>query len=292
MFTAARAFPEGLAPQRIVSLVPSWTEALFALGLGERVVGRTEWCNQPPGAALDVIPTIGGTKTVDVSAVAALRPDLVIANKEENRRRHIEKLEQHDGGCRVWLTYPQTVAAGVEDFARMAQLIAGEAEGEGKGGRALHEVVMPAAWAVLAAEEANRVLPPTRRPSVFCPIWREPWMAVGSGTYADDMIALCGGRNAFAQGWAGEDAAAAKAEKRYPKLSLDNLVAAAPDVVLLPDEPYVFGEADRQELMQLDIPAAHSGRIHLVAGSLLTWYGPQVKRAIDTIRPLCAPAAN
>jgi ABC-type hemin transport system substrate-binding protein len=290
MFTAARAFPEGLAPQRIVSLVPSWTEALFALGLGDRVVGRTEWCTQPLG--LDgAVETIGGTKTVDVAAVAALRPDLVIANKEENRRRHIEALEgQH--GIRVWLTYPQTVAAGVEDFAAMARLIAGEGEGEGEGGRALQQVVMPSAWAVIAAEEAARSLPAEHRPSVFCPIWREPWMAVGSGTYADDMIALCGGRNAFAAGWAGEDAAAGKAEKRYPKLSLDMIVAAAPDVVLLPDEPYVFGEADREELLALPIPAARSGRIHLVAGSLLTWYGPQVKCAIDTIRPLCAPTTD
>jgi len=211
--------------------------------------------------------------------------------EEENRRLHIEALEGKHG-IRVWLTYPQTVAAGVEDFAAMARLVAGEGEGEGEGGRALQQVVMPSAWAVIAAEEAAKSLPAEHRPSVFCPIWREPWMAVGSGTYADDMIALCGGRNAFAAGWAGEDAAAGKAEKRYPKLSLDDVVAAAPDVVLLPDEPYVFGEADREELLALPIPAARSGRIHLVAGSLLTWYGPQVKCAIDTIRPLCAPTSD
>ena len=119
-----------------------------------------------------------------------------------------------------------------------------------------------------------------------------PWSTCTLRAGAASLIALCGGRNAFAAGWAGEDAAAGKAEKRYPKLSLDDVVAAAPDVVLLPDEPYVFGEADREELLALPIPAARSGRIHLVAGSLLTWYGPQVKCAIDTIRPLCAPTSD
>ena len=108
-----------MTPRRIVSLVPSVTESLFALGLGERVVGVTDWCVHP---ARDVaaIPKVGGTKSTDVEAVVALAPDLVIANREENTRRSVERLRA--AGLEVWVTYPRSVREGAALLRELAGL--------------------------------------------------------------------------------------------------------------------------------------------------------------------------
>jgi ABC-type Fe3+-hydroxamate transport system substrate-binding protein len=255
-----RGRPAG-EPRRIVSLVPSLTESLFALGLGERVVGVTEWCVHPKGGVAR-LPKLGGTKNPDLAAIRALAPDLVIANQEENRRRDVEKLEA--SGIRVWLTYPRTVAEGAALLAELAEL--------GASAEARARVVAPVLAAVAEAERAR----PARGVPVFCPIWREPWMAVGGDTYAHDLLTLCGGRNVFA----------AHAERRYPRVTLEQVVEAAPEVVLLPDEPYAFGAADQAELRRLPLPAAKSGRIHLIDGTLVSWYGSRIARAIAVLRDL------
>ena len=253
-------------PRRIVSLVPSLTESLFALGLGERVVGVTEWCVHPAegGAAL---PKLGGTKNPDVAAIAALAPDLVIANQEENRRRDVERLEA--AGLHVWVTYPRTVAEGAAVLAELAEL--------GASAEARERVVAPVLAAVAAAEQAR----PADGVPVFCPIWRDPWMAVGGDTYAHDLLTLCGGSNVFA----------ARGDRRYPRVTLDDVVAAAPEVVLLPDEPYAFAASDVAELRRLPIPAAQSGRLHLIDGTWVSWYGSRIERALRAIRSLLAADA-
>jgi ABC-type Fe3+-hydroxamate transport system substrate-binding protein len=260
-------------PERIVSLVPSLTEALFVLGLGARVVGVTEWCVHP---AADVarLPKVGGTKTPDLAAIAALRPDLVIANQEENRRRDIERLEAE--GLRVWLTYPRTVREGAELLAAMAEL--------GAGSEARERVVAPVLRAVedAEAELAARHARGTAPARVCCPIWRDPWMVVGAPTYADDLIRLCGGENVFAS----------HGERRYPRVTLAEIEAARPDVVLLPDEPYAFSARDAAELGALAMPAAANGRIHLIDGTFVSWYGPRILRAIERLRRLLPGAAR
>jgi len=253
--------------RRIVSLVPSLTEALFALGLGERVVGVTEWCVHPADAVA-ALPKLGGTKNPDLPAILALAPTLVIANREENMRRDVERLEA--AGVPVWVTYPRTVREGATLLRDLAGL--------GAGADALRDVVEPVERAVAAAERdlAASTAPPRR---VFCPIWRDPWMSVGADTYSHDLLRLCGGENAFAN----------REDRRYPRVSLDEVVAAQPEVVLLPDEPYAFGESDVRELAALAIPA-RNGRIHRIDGTLVSWYGPRIARAIDTIRALLAPS--
>jgi ABC-type Fe3+-hydroxamate transport system substrate-binding protein len=128
--------------------------------------------------------------------------------------------------------------------------------------------------AVAEAENAR----PAQGTAVFCPIWRDPWMTVGGDTYAHDLLALCGGRNVFA----------ARGERRYPRVTLDEVVAAAPEVVILPDEPYAFGAADVAELRRLPFPAARSGRIHLIDGTWVSWYGPRIERAIRALRSFLA----
>jgi len=253
--------------RRIVSLVPSLTEALFALGLGDRVVGVTEWCVYPADAVA-ALPKLGGTKNPDVPAILALEPDLVIANHEENMRRDVERLEA--AGIPVWVTYPRTVREGAALLRALAGLGAGE--------RALRAVVEPVERAVAEAERARAGA--TARPRrVFCPIWRDPWMSVGADTYAHDLLALCGGENVFAN----------REDRRYPRVTLDEVVAAQPEVVLLPDEPYAFDEADARELASLAIPARR-GRIHRIDGTLVSWYGPRIARAVATIRALLAPS--
>jgi ABC-type Fe3+-hydroxamate transport system substrate-binding protein len=258
--------PERL-PDRIVSLVPSLTEALFALGLGDRVVGATDWCVHP-AQALALVPRVGGTKDPDLAAIAKLRPELVIANREENTRRTVEQLEA--ARIPVWVTYPRTVAEGAGLLRELAVL----------GGRSaeLDRVVGPVEQAVERALREGA----SERVRVFCPIWKDPWMAVGADTYAHDLIELCGGCNVFGR----------VATRRYPIVREAEIVAAAPEVILLPDEPYAFGAEHAVALRSLPVPAAASGRIHCVDGTLLTWYGPRIRRAIELLRSLLSPDAR
>jgi ABC-type hemin transport system substrate-binding protein len=252
------------AVHRIVSLVPSLTEALFELGLGERVVGVTDWCVHP-AQAVAALPKLGGTKTPNLAAILSLQPDLVIANREENRRRDVERLES--AGIRVWVTYPRSVREGAALLRELAGL--------GASREAIARVVEPVESALLEAERARAAMPVR----VFCPIWRDPWMSVGADTYAHDLLTLCGGMNIFA----------AHGERRYPRVRMEEVIAAAPEVVLLPDEPYRFAAQDVAELARLDLPAARHGRIHLIDGTLVSWYGPRIRRAIGELRALLAP---
>ena len=250
-------------PARIVSLVPSLTEALFDLGLGARVVGVTDWCVHP-AAGVAGLPKVGGTKDTDVAAVLALRPDLVIANHEENTRRTVERLER--AGVPVWVTYPRTVREGAALLRELAALGASE--------EALRTVVEPVEEAVVEAERTRPAVPAR----VFCPVWRDPWMSVGADTYAQDLLTLSGGANVFAE----------RRERRYPRVTLDDVAAAAPEVVLLPDEPYAFGPRDVAELRRLPIPAAPD-RIHCIDGTWVSWYGARIRPALATLRRLLHP---
>jgi len=255
------------AARRIVSLVPSLTESLFALGLGARVAGITDWCVHP-AEALTRVPRVGGTKNPDLDALVALAPDLVIANREENTRRVVEALRARH--VPVWVTYPRTVREGAALLRELCAL--------GVPAARVRAVVEPVESAVAAAV-AERPAAPAR---VFCPIWREPWMAVGRDTYAHDLLELCGGCNVFAD----------RAERRYPRVTLSEVEAAAPDVILLPDEPYAFGARDVAELSALPVPAARQGRIHCIDGTLVTWYGPRIAAALATLRPLLTARAT
>ena len=245
-----------------MSLVPSLTESLFALGLGDRVIGVTDWCVHPADGVAKV-PKVGGTKDTDVDAIVRLAPDLVIANHEENTKRVVDRLDA--AGLRVWITYPRTVRDGAALLRELAERL-------DAGPAAIESVVEPVEAAVADAERAR---PPTP-PRVFCPNWRGPWMTVGRDTYVHSMIELCGGANVFAD----------RADRRYPVVSQGDVVAAAPDVILLPDEPYAFGARDVAELARIDVPAARDGRIHCVDGTWLSWYGPRIRPALRGIRPL------
>jgi ABC-type Fe3+-hydroxamate transport system substrate-binding protein len=247
--------------KRIVSLVPSVTESLFCLGLGGRVVGITDWCVHPRNRVA-ALPRVGGTKNPSLRRILALEPDLVIANREENRERTVLALRA--AGVEVWVTYPRTVRDAVALLGELAQL--------GASAEAIEAVVRPVEEAVQSAEEQR----PARALPVFCPIWKRPWMTVGGDTYASSLLELCGGANVFAD----------CGDRRYPIVERAQIVAAAPEVILLPSEPYDFGPRDVLELAQLTLPAARNGRIHLIDGTLVSWYGPRIEPAIATIRTL------
>jgi ABC-type Fe3+-hydroxamate transport system substrate-binding protein len=255
-------------PQRIVSLVPS--DTLNVQALGRSVVGRTRYCD---GDA----PIVGGTKDVDVEAVAALEPDLILANQEENSRVHLEQLAQR--GLPVLIAFPRTVADGLAHLARLARVLAVDARDLLREG--------------LAAEQPSP-LPPV---PTFVPIWMDPLMTVNGQTYISDALRIAGGRNVFAErerrfplaadlGQAVPTAAGTR-DTRYPRITLDEVVQRAPSVVLLPDEPHPFSEADAEKFRAL-LPRA---KIVLCGGRDLSWYGaqaipgmPRLRALIDSLR--------
>jgi ABC-type Fe3+-hydroxamate transport system substrate-binding protein len=246
---------------RVVSLVPSLTEWLVVAGVGERLVGVTDWCVEPAGA-LDGLTRVRGTKNPDLAAIRALEPDLVVANAEENRRLDVQRLEA--GGLAVFVTMPTTVAGAVTELRDLAAAV-----GDLPGAAALD------AELVAAVADAYRHRP-ARRPRYACPVWRDPWMWLGRRTYAADLLGLAGGEPVL------DDPAT-----RYPRLEVAELASRGPEVVLLPSEPYAFTEADAEE-----VAAAFAGaRVELVDGRALTWYGPRIPAALAGFRELLEGAA-
>jgi ABC-type Fe3+-hydroxamate transport system substrate-binding protein len=221
-------------PTRVVSLVPSLTEAL-ALTVPDRLVGATDWCTHPQG--LDV-RRVRGTKNPDHRAIGELAPDLVVANREENRRVDVERLR--GAGIPVWVTVIESVDQALGSLRRLCVDVLGVDE---------------PTWLVAARRvwTGPVELPPA---AVVVPIWRDPWMVVGSRTFTGDLLTRLGLGNRYAD-----------STDRYPKVELGQLHRRAPDLVVLPDEPYAFSPDDG--------PEAFSGTATvLVSGRNLTWYGP------------------
>ncbi|MGW5325965.1 helical backbone metal receptor [Streptomyces sp. NPDC004014] len=238
---------------RVVSLVPSLTEAVAAT-LPGALVGVTDWCTHPPG--LEAV-RIGGTKNPAVDRILALAPDLVIANEEENRAPDLDALRA--AGLGVLVTEVRTVPQAFRELDRV--LTACGAQGRpGWLDRA------EAAWTDLPE-------PPARTTAVV-PVWRRPWMVLGRDTFAGDVLARLGVDHVYAGH-----------PDRYARVPLTELVAAAPDLVVLPDEPYRFTAADG--------PEAFPGlRCALVSGRHLTWYGPSLTEAPRVLGEVLAAARH
>jgi ABC-type hemin transport system substrate-binding protein len=257
---ACGRYPLLMKPERIVSLVPSLTEALFALGAGSQVVGRTRYCTQPP-RAVGRVTKVGGTKKVDAECVLGLEPDLVVAVKEENTREDIEGLKE--AGVPVFVGAPETVEDALEMLRELVDLV-GATEDVAE---AMLGPIERVYWRL--RRESGRLV---RR--VFAPIWKGPYMSVGSDTYVHDVLETCGGENVCGS------------FTRYPVVSLEEVEALEPEVVLLPDEPYPFSAQDLAEFYALDSPAAREDRVHLIDGKLLTWYGPRMASSLAQLSAL------
>ncbi|MER6469240.1 helical backbone metal receptor [Streptomyces collinus] len=223
-----------------MSLVPSLTEAVAAT-LPGALAGATDWCTHPPG--LDVT-RVGGTKNPDVERIRALAPDLVIANEEENRAPDLDALRA--AGLTVLVTEVRSVPQAFRELERVLTACGAPARP-----RWLDEA--ETAWSALP-------VPASRRTAVV-PVWRRPWMVLGRDTFAGDVLARLGVHHLYAGH-----------PDRYPRVPLDELTAAAPDLVVLPDEPYPFTADDGPEAFP-GLPCA------LVSGRHLTWYGPSLAEA-------------
>jgi ABC-type Fe3+-hydroxamate transport system substrate-binding protein len=230
--------------RRVVSIVPSLTEAL-AESAPELLVGATNWCTHPAG--LDVA-RVRGTKNPDVDAIVALEPDLVLANQEENRLPDLDALRA--AGVPVYVTDVRTLDGPHGAFDSLGRMLAACGIDEPPW-----LVAARTAWAELPA-------PAVRRRAVV-PIWRKPWMAVGRDTFTGAVLARLGIDNALADH-----------PERYPRI--DPAALPPHDLVVLPDEPYLFTADDGPEAFP-DVRAA------LVSGRLLTWYGPSLVEAARTL---------
>lgn len=230
-------------PSRVVSLVPSITETLFALGVGPSVAAVTDWCIFPPGLTL---PKVGGTKNPDIEVIRALQPDLVHMNLEENMKRHADAIAEF---APLFASEPKTV----DDVDALLVDLA-----------AIHGCTADAERlrnAIATARDAIR-----KRAFTFAvPIWKDPWMWCAGDTYVSSLVEEAGGANLLAN------------ERRYPTLSLEDVAAMSPDVIFLPDEPYLFTEEDARV-----IAAAIGARvIGPFPGHLFTWHGA---RTLDGLR--------
>jgi ABC-type Fe3+-citrate transport system substrate-binding protein len=227
---------------RVVSLVPSITEALASVRR-EAVVGATDWCTHPADLDDTLEARVRGTKNPNLETIRRLRPDVVIANQEENRELDVRRLRQ--SGVEVHVTRIETVPEAVDTFEHLFDEVLGWERPP---------------WLAEARREWCGPPPEVTR-TVAIPIWRDPWMVVGSRTFTGDLARRLGWANAYAD-----------SSERYPKADPADIESRGVDLVLLPDEPYPFTRDDGPE-------AFRSAQTRLVSGRLLTWYGPSLLEA-------------
>jgi ABC-type Fe3+-hydroxamate transport system substrate-binding protein len=242
-----------------------------ALGCGDRLVGRTRYCDAPG------VADIGGTKDVDVASVIALAPDLVIANQEENARPALEALAAER--VPVLVSLPRRVGDGLAHLARLARILGADS---------------PEARELVRAALAVVADPPAPRLRAFVPIWMDPLMTLNADTFGSDALAYAGVGNAFgdrlrlyplaADLGKGEPRDAAGRDVRYPRVTLDEVAARGADAIVLPDEPYELSAAD-EAVLRGALPGA---RVVRASGKDLFWYGawtlealPRLSRLLD-----------
>lgn len=230
---------------RVVSLVPSTTETLLAWGVD--VVACTRFCEQPD------LRHVGGTKDPDVAEIVALAPDLVVVDREENRREDAEALRA--AGLAVHVT-------DVTALAQVPVVLADLAVAVG--------IAAPLAGPTRSSDAAVA--------TAFVPIWRRPWMSINGDTYGSTLLAHLAVVNVLAA-----------APERYPVVELEAVAALAPDLVLLPSEPYEFRERHEAELAA----ALPGSTILRIDGRDLFWWGVRTEGALtrlrDVLRPVLPP---
>ncbi len=292
IYTQIQDAPIDFVPQSVVSLVPSITESLFDLKLDSALVGRTDYCIYPK-SEVERIESIGGTKNPDVERIIELSPQLVLANWEENRKEDVEKLQS--AGVPVWVTFPITVPDVFNLLWNIMYLFE-----ETKMVARIRLIEQTYDW-VYGITKDNEVDNPI---SVFAPIWLDPLMTFNEDTYPHHLLAVCGGQNVFAnrqrqfpleadlgqtEPFPDDDPRIEGKDRRYPRITLQEVVKKQPDVILLPSEPFAFTEEHLPIFQQLDVPAAKNGCIHLVDGSLLTWHGTRIAYALNDLPILFYP---
>jgi ABC-type Fe3+-hydroxamate transport system substrate-binding protein len=273
-------------PERVVSLVPSITESLVELGFGSSLVGITDYCIHPQGK-LGGLPRVGGSKEPDIDLIAQLEPQLVFANQEENSRNTVEGLQQL--GIKVWVSFPKNIDECLDIL---------------RGMLAIFHTDKPALQIVTlqnAVDYARAVSETHSKVKYFCPIWQDKlgdltwWMTFNRNTYAHDVLNLVGGENVFAdrerlyplEADLGMEEATGSEGKdtRYPRITTKDVNLMAPEVILLPSEPYGFSkEHENLVLSEMgDTPAVKNGRIHFLDGTWITWHGTRLGKALQEL---------
>lgn len=240
---------------RIVSLVPSLTETLWELGVGPSLVGVTKFCVHPAEARTRAT-VVGGTKDPDVEKIRGLRPDLVIADEDENKPEHLQALQAF---TRVHVTRIGSVRDAARELAAIGRLVDREFDAEARSMRILEREA--------ELRSVSALGPPLR---LFVPIWRKPLMTVGGRTYMSDLVSVAGGKNVF-------DGSSIK----YFETSMPEVRVQEPEAVLLPTEPYRFRDLHRAEFAQA--LGVSPERVQVVDGEAFTWFGTRTLEALDVL---------
>jgi len=259
-----QSFKTDLNPGQIVSLVPSLTETLFALGLtSERIAGRTRFCVRPDISDLRKIPAIGGTKNPSIDRIREIGPDLVLANKEENRKQDVEALRNF---TKVYVTNPQNVDDALRMIEDLGFLLGGVASG--RAGLLLQGIRND-------LSKVNAQVK-TRKPlSYLYFIWQKPFMVAGQGTFIEAMLKQIKCENAIQK-------------PRYPEVSKEDIFELDPDWLFLSTEPYPFKEEhiDKIEEELEGLRAVEEGRVCIVDGQACSWYGSRLSESFEYLSQL------
>jgi ABC-type Fe3+-hydroxamate transport system substrate-binding protein len=274
-------------PKRVVSLVPSLTESLFDLGFGNSVVGITDYCVHPIDQLHGVI-RLGGTKNPQIDQIVALEPDLIISNQEENRPETIRTLVSE--GFNVWVSFPKTVRDVFDLLWDLVKLYRNS-----ESSQRLRQLEKGVQWAVQAAAMQQKQ-------RYFCPIWQDQtrngefwWMTFNQSTYPSDLLEKMGGDNIFknrnrrfpldADLGKVDPEVPGERDTRYPRVIMEEILQKDPEIIFLPDEPYKYSTAHKNEICQLfkDTAAVRNDQIYLIEGSLITWHGTRIGRAFQEI---------
>lgn len=253
-------------PRRIVSLVPSVTELIFALGGEARLVGRTDFCDYPPAARLKT--SVGGMVAPNLETIVTLRPDLVIATTAGNREETFVQLRRL--GLPTYIVAADRIAEAMDLIARVGELVDRRA----------------AAGPLVAGLEERiavirRAVQPFRPPRVLYVLWPDPLIVPARHALITELIELAGGRSVTA-----------REGEAYPQLSLEAAVAAAPEVILLASHGAGTGPVSRERWQRLaSLPAVKAGRVHTVDGDLLHRYGPRMVEGLDRLARAIHPEA-
>ena len=283
------------APRTIVSLVPSDTYSLVKLGVADRLIGRSQYCVEP-APALENIPVMGGTKNADVDAIIGAFPDIVLANREENTKKDLERIVQ--AGISVYVSFPKRVAEGLAHVGRLVRMLdIGNDPNVKETLRSYYAALSDAENRAAVRKREGRK--PVR---TFFPIWMEPLMTIHADTFISDVLHMAGAANIFADRERRYPLAADLGrgsplppeeiegrDTRYPRVSWEEVVERSPELVLLPDEPHDFTVADAARFRALEIPAAKrasGAAVTKVDGKDFSWYGARSLEGLGRVSAL------
>jgi ABC-type Fe3+-hydroxamate transport system substrate-binding protein len=234
--------------KQIISLVPSLTELLIDLGLKDQLIGRTRFCIHPKDEVED-IDIVGGTKNPNLEKIIELKPDFILANKEENRKEDIEMLQAY---ASVHVTDIESIEDTLLEISSLGMLL---------GVEFTAQKLVSKATALLSEIPSERSL------SVAYLIWKDPWMTIGKDTYIHHVLKRYHLKNVFGS------------QTRYPKTTLKEMASKNPDLILLSSEPYPFKEKHIQEIKE----ACPVSKVELVNGEWFSWYGSRMIKAFEAL---------